>query len=167
MNRRGRWKDGCWAGGRFASSEGVGLLPGMHYGDKKLTPSTAEWRSTRCPLFLECCFAAQMRDLPLHAGTDVGEGKAELVRTAPANRCAVDGKRVDFILWVDTTLQFSSHGNCNGTPDATATTGKVSQLSLPGHLPTLRKELTPQMDCHPRIPTLFHPASPDQHGLAS
>jgi len=65
---------------------------------------SGEWDSSSCPLFLECCFAAQIRDLPLHAWTDVGEGKAEFLRTAPANRCAIDGKRVDFILWEDTTL---------------------------------------------------------------
>jgi hypothetical protein len=85
-----------------------------------------------------CPFSAQLPYQPLYAGTYLGEGKAKFQGADPANRCAFDNERVAFSLWEDATLQFGSDGDCNGTRDATASRGKVSQLSLTGHHPTLR-----------------------------
>lgn len=74
----------------------------------------------------------------MYAGTYFGEGKAKFQGANPANCCAFDDERVAFILWEDATLQFGSDGNCNGTRDATAPKGEVSQLPLTSHHPTLR-----------------------------
>src|SRR4029077_16193170 len=82
-------------------------------------------------------FSAQLRDLPLHTRTYLGEGQAEFLRTAPAHRCTFDGERVACILREDTTLQLCSHGDGHETRDATAPGGEVSQLSFTGHPLTL------------------------------
>ena len=87
---------------------------------------------------LRCPCSAQLRDLPLDAWTDLGEGEAEFLRTDPAYRCAFDGERVDGILREDTTLQLLSHRDGQRTRHATAPGGEVSQLSVPGHQATLR-----------------------------
>jgi hypothetical protein len=76
---------------------------------------------------------AQIADLSLHARTYLGEGKAEFLRTGPANRCTFNDKRVAFILWEDATLELNSEGNDGLTRDATARRREVSQFPLTGH----------------------------------
>ena len=91
--------------------------------------------------------SAQLRDLPLHAGTDVREGQAEFVRTAPANRCSFDGEGIDIVLREDTALQFCSDGNFNGTRDAATPDGEVLKLAFTGHDSAFRCKVAAQSDC--------------------
>jgi hypothetical protein len=84
---------------------------------------------------LESSLSAQLRDLPLHARTHLGESQAKFLRTAPAHRCTVDGERIACVLRDDTTLQLCSHGDGYETRNATAPRGEVSQLSVTGHSP--------------------------------
>jgi hypothetical protein len=85
-----------------------------------------------------CPFSAKFPYLPLYRGTYLGEGKAKFHGSAPANCCTFDDERVAFTLWKDATLEFYSNRNRNGTRDATAPGGEVSQISLTSHHPSLR-----------------------------
>jgi hypothetical protein len=61
---------------------------------------------------------------------------------------------VDFTLREDITLQHYSNGDCNGSCDATAPRGEVSQLSLTGHPPSFRGKVTAHSDRHPDMLTV-------------
>jgi len=111
-------------------------------------------------------FSAQMRNLPLHAGTYVREGKAKLLRTAPANCCPFDGEGVDFVLREDTALQLCSNGNFNGTCDATAPNGKISKLSFTGHYSGFRCKLAAQSDCDAGVLTFVRLLSANRNCMA-
>jgi len=48
--------------------------------------------------------STQLRNLPLHTGTDLREGEAEFLSADPSDGCSVDDERIHRILREDATL---------------------------------------------------------------
>ena len=64
--------------------------------------------------------STELRDLSLNTRANIREDQAELLRTGPANRGAVDDEWIGRILWEDATFQVCPDQNSHGTPDATS-----------------------------------------------